>query len=366
MKDVFCTDQFNNLHIRSARAGTATIGPCCNTEGVEVSPADFNFNTNPLLVSIRQATQENQRHPMCEGCWKHEDAGGFSRRLNGRSNVEDYQGVALKKLDYTTQNICNLACIHCSSYSSSLWAKLNNDGLAEDASYQDKVAMLGNVDITGINHIHFTGGEPLMTREHVRVLNLVRDADRLSQVSTSYNTNATMLPDEEVLELWQQMRRVNLIFSIDAVGTAAELVRWPCVWSEVDQVVREMVELKNRSHNIVVTFNVSVANYNFLELADVVEWVNRVAPGCFINWQLVNQSWMHPRTLPRQAWPEALQVLESHPALREWRRSFVEGQQHHDAIDLRKTLDWLDLLDLQRNTTWRTALRLARYIDPAA
>jgi organic radical activating enzyme len=359
MKDVFCTDQFNNLHIRSARAGTVTVGPCCNTRGQDVNPSKFDFNTNPLLLSIRQATEQNQRHPMCDGCWNHEDAGGLSRRLNGRSDTADYHGVVLEKLDYTTQNICNLACIHCSSYSSSLWAKLNNDGLADDVSYQDKIAMLDRVDITGIRHVHFTGGEPLMTREHVRVLNLVRDAGRLSEVTTSYNTNATMLPDAEVLELWQPMRRVNLILSIDAVGLAAELVRWPCVWNEVDQVVCKMVELKDQYNNIVITFNVSVASYNFLELADIASWATRRAPGCFINWQLVNQHWMHPRTLPRSAWPAALAVLDSHPGLQEWKRSFADGEQE---VDIKQTVQWLDHLDHQRDTNWRTALRLADYI----
>lgn len=361
MKDVFCTDQFNNLHIRSARAGAVTIGPCCNTPGEEVNPATFDFNTNPLLLSIRQSVEQNQRHPMCQGCWNHEDAGGLSRRLNGRSRVEDYHGVALRKLDYTTQNICNLACIHCNSYSSSLWARLNNDDRGESAGYQDKIALLNRVDISEIQHIHFTGGEPLMTREHYKVLSLVRDAGRLPQVSTSYNTNATMMPDPEVLELWQQMRQVTLILSIDAVGAAAEIVRWPCVWTEVDQIVQQMIELKNRNTNISITFNVSVANYNFLELADIADWATRTAPGCFINWQLVNQDWMHPRTLPKSAWPTALSVLESHPGLTEWARSFEPGDQ---PIDISRTVDWLDRLDLQRNTNWRDSLRLAGYISP--
>ena len=361
MKDVFCTDQFNNLHIRSARSGTATIGPCCNTRGEEVDPATFDFNTNPLLLSIRQATQQNQRHPMCQGCWNHEDAGGLSRRLNGRSRVEDYQGVALKKLDYTTQNICNLACIHCSSYSSSLWAKLNNDDRAESASYQDKIALLDRVDFSEIQHVHFTGGEPLMTREHAKVLDLVRAAGRLPEVSTSYNTNATVLPDEEVLDLWRQMRQVTLILSIDAVGPAAEIVRWPCVWSEVDQVVRAMVALKDRNTNINITFNVSVASYNFLELGDIAAWATRTAPGCFINWQLVNQHWMHPRTLPHAAWPAAVAVLDSHPGLREWERSFADGEQE---LGIHQTVNWLNRLDAQRNTNWRTALRLHAYTDP--
>ena len=364
MKDVFCTDQFNNLHIRSARAGAVTIGPCCNTRGEEVSAGSFDFDTNPLLLSIRQSTQQNQRHAECVNCWNHEDAGGLSRRLNGRSRVEDYQGVKLKRLDYTTQNICNLACIHCSSYSSSLWAKLNNDDRAESAGYQDKIALLDRVDISEIQHIHFTGGEPLMTREHYKVLSLVRDAGRLPQVSTSYNTNATVLPDAEVLELWQQMRQVTLVLSIDAIGAAAEIVRWPCVWAEVDRVVQQLVALKNHNTNISITFNVSVANYNFLELADIADWITKVAPGSFVNWQLVNQYWMHPRTLPIEAWPEAQKILDSHPGLQEWAKTFADGHLDDDHKYLRMTRSWLDQLDAQRQTNWRDSLRLAGYISP--
>lgn len=363
MHDVFCTDQFNNLHIRSSDPGTVIIGPCCNTAGTQVDTKRFDYYSDPYLVKIRQSTKNNQRAAACVNCWNHEDAGGLSRRLNGRSDPEKYQGTRVEKIDWTTQNICNLACIHCSPYSSSLWAKLQGDkSLNQEESYQDKILMLRRLDLAGIRHVHITGGEPLMTKEHVKVLDMIDTGGRLSEVTASYNTNCTFMPDLEVLNLWQRMAKVNLICSIDAIGPAAEILRWPCQWSQVDNIVRKMAKLRHTSMpNIVITLNVSVASYNFLELADIVDWINDIDPSIFINWQLVNQEWMHPSSLPLEVWPKALSVTKKHSGLNEWTRSFQDTDTRNP-VHWRRTVSWLDNLDSQRDHNWRSVLRIGSLV----
>lgn len=363
MLDVFCTDQFNNLHIRSSDPGTVIIGPCCNTVGEQVDPRTFNYHTNSYLVQIRESTKNNRRAQACVNCWNHEDAGGFSRRLNGRSKTNGHQSVGIEKIDWTTQNICNLACTHCSPYSSSLWAKImENRSLAKEESYQEKIMMLQSLDLSNIRHVHITGGEPLMTKEHIKVLEIIKKSGNMSQVSASYNTNCTFMPSKDVLDLWQEMAKVNVICSIDAVGTAAEILRWPCQWSQVDRIMRDLVSMSQTSTpNIVVTLNVSVANYNFLELDNILNWVNDIDPAIFINWQLVNQSWMHPTSIPIEAWSRALDITTKHPGLNEWSQSF-QDPKIRNPIDWNRTISWLDKLDQQRNHDWRSVLRVGALV----
>lgn len=360
-QEFFCSDQFNSLHIRSAPEGLVTIGPCCNTRGQNIPPSTFDYNTNPYLFEIRQAAQANQRAKACSNCWNHEDAGGFSRRLNGRSDPSVYRGVVLERLDYTTQNICNLACVHCSSYSSNLWAKLNGES-DDNASYHDKVDMLSRVDLSKVYYLHFTGGEPLMTREHLKVLDLVHAAKGLESITRcSYNTNVTFFPDEEVLRRWRLMRSINLVCSIDAVGPAAQILRWPCDWQQVDQNMRKLVELSREMPQIEVTLNITVANYNFLELGDIIDWINGIDPDIFLNWQLVNQDFMHPSSLPVRAWEQAIEITNKHPGLKEWTRSF-QDQSLRNQLSWQQTVSWLDKMDRQRNHTWRGVLKIGSLV----
>ena len=262
------------------------------------------------------------------------------------------------RLDYTTQNICNLACVHCSSYSSSLWAKLDGDEQDQRESYQDKIAMVHRLDLAHIQHLHITGGEPLMTREHVKLLEILAARDRLPHITLSYNTNCTIAPSEEVLDLWSRVIRVNVIASIDAVGAAAEILRWPCEWAVVDQNIRTMARMRSsRLPNLRISLNVSVANYNFLELPAVVDWIRSIDPDIFVNWQLINQDWMHPASLPLVHWPKAKAVTQYHPGLNEWARSFNDATRqnpNHWQI----TTNWLDRMDRLREHDWRSVLQV--------
>lgn len=362
MRDYFCQDQFTNLLIRPANDGNVTIGPCCNTRGSKVDPKTFDFNTNPYLLEIRDSARRNERAAACINCWQQEDAGNASRR-SVRNDPDTYEGVFIKTMDYTTQNICNLACIQCNPGSSSLWAQIRGYPASAEESYQDKLHLLKNVDLSKIENFHITGGEPLMTREHVKLLEMVDKLDRLDKITISYNTNGTIIPDQTVLDLWKKPTSLNLMVSVDAVGGAAELLRWPCRWADVDKFVRHVVDIANNSMpNLHVSLNVCVASYNFFELEDLIQWAESIDPNIRILWQLVNDSWQHPSVLPRSLWARALDMIARQPRLASWTKHFSPILSDASA-DWQQLVHWLDDLDRQRNTNWRGVLKLGSLVE---
>jgi hypothetical protein len=184
----------------------------------------------------------------------------------------------------------------------------------------------------------------------------------LENAFISYNTNGTVMPSSKVIDLWKRARLVKIFFSIDAVGSAFEYVRWPGNWKETSKNILDMRD--SLPGNVMFGFNTTVGNYNLLEIADVYKWfeqnirTNREGDPSDFCWQLAGN--FDPNELSKIIKMEAIKQLESITEL-----SGLVGY-------LRLTLDhpentaWmttLNRLDAKRNTNWKTALKTAQFIE---
>ena len=141
----YCYDQFKTLHIRSTNTGQVLVGTCCASLTEPVVAEEFDFDDNSFLQTQRQAALADRPAPGCINCWRQEQQNPPSRRYFSNQNRPEDIRVELNRVDITTQNVCNLACIMCSSYSSSLWAK--EEGLTDqDYSFEDKLALFRRLD----------------------------------------------------------------------------------------------------------------------------------------------------------------------------------------------------------------------------
>lgn len=348
--DYYCKDQFNTLAVQSADPGVVRIGPCCASNSRFVNPKTFNFDTDSFLTSIRLNTIQNQPDPACNFCWRNERAGVISRRLS--MPTTDYIITPeLQRLDITCQNICNLACIQCGPQNSSTWER--EMGITDkDYSYADKISLYQNLDLSKVEHIHFTGGEPLMTKEHVKLLKQQPD---LSKLLVSYNTNATFYPDQEVIDLWSKCKTVVVLLSVDAIGPAAEFTRWPTNWGLVEETINKFNLLKQQLVDLLLHFNTCVGNYNLLELPDVLKFATQFDLESVI-FQTVQSRYFDLDKLPESAVDDIKAVLNQHPQLEPFVQSIAGNDQSWQLTE-----QYLDDLAKKRNIDWRTRLKIAKY-----
>lgn len=337
------------------------MSPCCASLTEPVRANDFNFAADSFLDQQRQAAIADQPAPACVNCWRQEQQNPPSRRYFSNLGHEPDLRVELNRVDITTQNICNLACIMCSSYSSSTWAK--QEGLRDqDYSFEDKLALFRRLDHSNIYQMHFTGGEPLMTTEHLRMLDIYAESAPLSQLHISYNTNATFFPDQRVLERWQQVRAIDLVISLDATSAAAELIRWPCDWSQVVNNIDRFFELRSALPHLKIGFISVASNYNLWELADVIEFVRERDAGLQVHFQVNHRPYFAPAVIPDQYVDSVRQRLAAYQDL----------AQLLPALDQRPTagqlfmhehtfLQYLDQLDTKRGTDWRRTLHWGQF-----
>lgn len=354
-------DRHNDTHVR--------VAPCCQATTQIESVSSFDFETSPYLNQLRAQFDRGEQPKACDSCWSVEKHGHKSRR---QSAIEFFQEqgtapdcvVQLNSIDYTVNWSCNLACIMCGPYFSSLWAKQENltrVQLAElGRQFQRNNTVLDQLNLQHVKKLHFNGGEPLLNNDQQDLLIRLKEQALLDKVFVSYNTNGTVMPSAAVCDLWAQTRLVKLFFSIDATGAAFEYVRWPAVWNQVaDNILTMKQQLPD---NVMFGFNVTVGNYNVLEIAKVYQWFcdnlgqNRSGDVSDFCWQLANNYSL--ADLPLAAKSQAIEQLDSVTAL-QGIASYLKSRLNYN-----EDSGWtqhLDQLDAKRNTNWRQALSIGQY-----
>ena len=271
-----CIDAFKNLYIEE-RNGGIYISPCCLIS--PVSSDKINFH-HPFLVKIRNSWKENTFAPECLPCKNAEKNNLTSRRQGSNvwyNNNDSFDtNVEFSRLDYWVGDTCNLACVICGPKYSSKWKQeikipLSNIKQNTNRSWR-------NIDLKNLKFVHFNGGEPMLNKEHLEFL---RSIPNKSCTHLNYNTNGTVLPSQELLELWDQFKLVQLDFSIDDIGDRFEYQRYPAKWTSVESNLKWYID--NSPVNCMFAVNTTVSILNQANLGNLNIWlksnfyINRVA-----------------------------------------------------------------------------------------
>jgi organic radical activating enzyme len=229
-----------------------------------------------------------------------------------------------------------------------------NNLISLGRQFQKKNNFFDNLDLSNIKKIHFNGGEPMLNSSQVKLLNQID----LTNVTLSYNTNGTIYPDQQIIDLWKQAKLVKLFFSIDATEQAFEYVRYPGKWQ---QVANNMILMKkNLPSNVMFGFNITVASYNVFELPSVYNWfadnisVNREQDSSDFCWQLAyNYNVTQLPTHLKQFAIDQLLPVDQYSGL-------------INLLKIEKTIsnDWIDklnIIDRRRNTNWKKSLKIGKY-----
>lgn len=254
-----CAAFWKHTNIRNSNK----IYPCCR---YKTPVATFNGDVEGILHSeVYQKLRESEYLEGCAKCHYEESQGKQS--LRQRFNKEyDTDTVELKYLELGLDNICNLTCDGCFGDFSSEWSKIeqpNKPGEYHIRSTKD----FNNVP-DSVDKILFLGGEPLMTKRHLKVLELVKDKHC---TSITYNTNGTFLLDIETQEIFKQFKKVDFILSIDGYGKLNDIVRSGSNWNDILKFISQVKELElDLSVNSVLHIN------NWQGIVELEQFINEL------------------------------------------------------------------------------------------
>jgi len=265
----YCMAQYRNVYINNGKAR-----PCCWYERRELN------NKVENLVDIVDAFHSEEfdaiRNNPSErptGCWKcqmHEDKGGKSHRHLWNEREVDDGVVKLTDLDIYMGNLCNLACVTCSSHNSSKWIAEEQKifGTAQKTKQDDIDIKLSWDLVKDLKRIKLAGGEVTIMPDHKKFLQQLIDFDVAKNITLVYIVNNTTDPTQ-FKDLFAQFKKVEFILSIDGIGEVSDYVRYLSKWNELETNINKTIDM-----GIDVSVNCVVSILNVYHMPELIQWWN--------------------------------------------------------------------------------------------
>ena len=329
------------MHLSLHPSGKTRL--CCNADHKERNIRDRqghfvfidqienieSFFNLSFYKNIRRQMLNNQKPKACSTCYELEKHGSISSRqqfkkhwktsfpdfLASTKNDGTLTEINVKYLDLPLGNLCNLRCRMCNPFNS-IQMKKDFDYL--DMNYSDTVNQYGkwikNPDLQKkltplletAEEIFFTGGEPLLIREHENILRKAIELKTAKNIKIKYNSNLTKL-NGRLLNLWKEFREVEFNCSIDGFGKVNDYIRFPSKWSVMDQALKTLDDLSEKYPHIKIYIHSTFQVLNLFNIPDLLKWLRKA------KWRNIYRVphfiWLHePKFLRASVLPDSLKL----------------------------------------------------------
>lgn len=291
MEKKYCAAPWRGLHINPQ----GVVKTCCagnpniTSKFSGLQSVDQVLNGN-ILREVRAQMKQGILHPKyCSGCIDRERISGESERYwhNGVSEDFNINTVGLDYefpviIDARWSRTCNLSCNYCDAANSSSWsAILGFAQPAENRKYIDDILNLIEQHKDKVKEVALVGGEPLLLKENVRVLEAIKGSDTKVVVITNLSND---LETNKIFKLLSEHRTVGWSMSFDNIGEQFEYVRYGANWQQQQKNINKVLELmhdnsKQHDGGVHAVYNL----YNCTNLVKFKAWARDM--GLTIHWQ---------------------------------------------------------------------------------
>lgn len=359
-KSKLCAQLWNGVVIKPSGCG----GICCEiTEDLtdtHIRTHTFKqMQNHPRILRMREEMLRGQEPSECWRCFSKERLGATSLRhsLNdtyfGINGEFDPSFVEPQNVEFVLGNLCQLRCVMCSparskkveeahqyislnamrkSFEGHVVTKPMNMDVSwvEDPVLWDSIA----AQSTTARRIYINGGEPLLAREHEKVLKRLIDQGVAKQTLLVYSTNGLLL-GEEHLELWREFMKVSVAFSLDDLMDRNHFIRYPSDWGQVkaalDRATRWNKDPANS--NIIISIWCALNMMSFMYADEFITYLGQNYPDMRVNWRAIQSpAFLNPVHLPMDMKLKAavdtalaLQKYPHHPHVRQEVDAILQG-----------------------------------------
>lgn len=308
----FCILPFMHIQVKP----NGQIKPCCRFDFVHNDYIDkswdvekgstyhafnkYNISNGSTLTEAMTSELWNDiRHKMligepvsgCRKCYAEETFSNQSMRVNENHDrngkiqdalSSDIEPLKIKYLEMTFGNYCNLKCRTCAGDLSSTWHE-EEVLLAKVYPGRYSSPKVLNIpfnwkpeDFVNIEEIKFTGGEPMIHPDFLKLMDMLIEVDVAKNISLDVFTNCSWKPGNKFFKRLTEFKQVKISLSIDGVGKTNDYIRTPSEWSVVDSVVDSWLSQEAAAPSkIQITWNPTINIYNILEIDLMLLWWDR-------------------------------------------------------------------------------------------
>lgn len=346
-KDTICAYPWNAAAIRP----NGQVIPCCryanDYPGHEDAMVDLPDPRNSKhWVELRTKMLTGEKIEYCDKCYKEEDSGLESmRQVSLRRFIPIENKIEpLTQLEISFNNLCNLACVHCSSYFSSTWynedfkkGKIGKIGvLKHNVSFEDW-------DLSQLKDLKIIGGEPFMQQEKfIQVMSRLNLSKMLLQICT----NGTHMPNEQLKYYIEQCQIVSLEVSLDGIYEINDWYRWPSKFDEIIKNMQIYQEWFQKKENIRKVIHCVINAVNVMYLTDFINFMKKNFPEWDITWDWIQGPvWQQVCVLP--------------PSIKEkLKQEFIQADKNYDNKIPNPYKVTIDRLNDTPKVSWKEFKRL--------
>ena len=244
---------------------------------------------------IRLQMLSSKRPSHCSYCFYQEDHGVKSIRhkliykyqseihylLNCTNKDGSIKYPKILYLDMDLGNKCNLRCRMCSpenSYSIGKdWLLMNksfnehdtNSALNDKWYVSSHFIDLMKTFLFSVKDIYIKGGEPMLVKEHSKILEIIIKEGHADHICLKYNSNYTIIP-EHLLSLWKHFKKIEFNCSLEGFGDLNDYIRYPSKWKDQKKNIYNLDEISYQNKNIDVFIHTTFQAYNVSRIPDLL------------------------------------------------------------------------------------------------
>ena len=196
----------------------------------------------------------------------------------------------LHTVDVRWSNLCNFACVYCSSQFSSRWAnELGKFHKTPTDEQQEKFKRYILDHAPNLKHVYLAGGEPLLMQENLELLEKLNP-----DVQLRINTNLSRT-DTKIFQRICEFKNVHWTVSAETLYDEYEYIRYGGSWSDF---ITNLTMIKSLDHKI--TFNMLWFLLNYSSVFDFVEYMQNLGfhNNSFVIGALLSPPQLNIRHLP--------------------------------------------------------------------
>ena len=221
--------------------------------------------------------------------------------------------IKITYIDMALGNKCNLKCRMCSPWNSYIigkdWKKMGRTYNEVSAILEDKWYASPNTfqmlkeALPHVRVIFTTGGEPMLVKEHLQILEMIIDEGHADHILLRYNSNQTVIP-EKIIKLWKHFQTVTFNCSIEAYGPLNDYIRYPSKWENLEKNIYLLDEISSVNKHIEIYIHTTLQAYNLTRIPELLSYLRyadfkSIGRFPFFIWVRIPE-WLSPSVFPKK------------------------------------------------------------------
>ena len=120
--------------------------------------------------------------------------------------------------------------------------------------------------------IFTAGGEPMIIKEHLKLLEMIIKEGHADHILLRYNSNQTVIP-KKIVELWKHFEKVVFNCSIEAHGQLNNYIRYPSKWENLEKNIYLIDQLSCKYKHIETYIHTTLQAYNIIKIPELLSYL---------------------------------------------------------------------------------------------